>query len=121
LEFFASPEAAEKLFAAFEKDEDITYYAITSSGDLFTNVYTDTANAVTWGSFPGKEIVQPTVVEKVSFEAWKVSFASLYFVIVVADDHCRTRLSSSASSGPTSIRQALTRTKCSPKSSRPTT
>ena len=29
-------------------------------------------NAVTWGVFPGQEIVQPTMVEEVSFLAWKV-------------------------------------------------
>lgn len=28
-------------------------------------------NAVTWGCFPGKEVAQPTIVEKVSFIAWK--------------------------------------------------
>jgi methylenetetrahydrofolate reductase (NADPH) len=30
-------------------------------------------NAVTWGIFPGREIVQPTVVDPVSFLYWKVS------------------------------------------------
>jgi methylenetetrahydrofolate reductase (NADPH) len=30
------------------------------------------ANTVTWGVFPGKEIVQPTIIEEVSFCAWKV-------------------------------------------------
>lgn len=29
-------------------------------------------NAVTWGIFPGREIVQPTVVDPVSFMYWKV-------------------------------------------------
>lgn len=29
--------------------------------------------AVTWGVFPGKEIAQPTVVDPISFEFWKVS------------------------------------------------
>ena len=28
-------------------------------------------NAVTWGCFPGKEVAQPTIVEKVAFLAWK--------------------------------------------------
>ena len=31
------------------------------------------AIAVTWGVFPGKEIVQPTVVDPESFQVWKVS------------------------------------------------
>lgn len=35
-------------------------------------------NAVTWGVFPGKEIVQPTIIELVSFEAWRVSLYSYF-------------------------------------------
>ena len=27
-------------------------------------------NSVTWGSFPGKEIVTPTIIEEISFRAW---------------------------------------------------
>lgn len=40
-------------------------------------------NAVTWGVFPGKEITQPTIIEKASFEAWKVykSYYSLLYLI----------------------------------------
>lgn len=44
-----------------------------STNLLKSNVSTESAdvNAVTWGCFPGKEIAQPTIVEKVSFLAWK--------------------------------------------------
>jgi len=38
---------------------------------LRTNNHSDGPNAVTWGVFPGKEILQPTIVEAVSFMAWK--------------------------------------------------
>ena len=31
--------------------------------------------AVTWGVFPGKEIIQPTVVDPDSFLIWKVGVA----------------------------------------------
>jgi methylenetetrahydrofolate reductase (NADPH) len=27
-------------------------------------------NSVTWGSFPGKEIITPTIIEEISFRAW---------------------------------------------------
>jgi methylenetetrahydrofolate reductase (NADPH) len=37
-----------------------------------TNMEEGDANTVTWGVFPGKEIVQPTIIEEVSFCAWKV-------------------------------------------------
>ncbi|MCJ1324397.1 hypothetical protein MMC10_001059 [Thelotrema lepadinum] len=30
----------------------------------------DSVNSVTWGSFPGKEIVSPTIIEEMSFRAW---------------------------------------------------
>lgn len=29
-------------------------------------------NAVTWAVFPGQEIVQSTIIEEISFLAWKV-------------------------------------------------
>ncbi|CRK44288.1 hypothetical protein BN1723_000974 [Verticillium longisporum] len=41
------------------------------SGNLKYNAPSDGPNAVTWGVFPGKEIVQPTIVEGISFVAWK--------------------------------------------------
>jgi methylenetetrahydrofolate reductase (NADPH) len=38
---------------------------------LKTNTENDEPNAVTWGVFPGKEIIQPTIVEPIAFMAWK--------------------------------------------------
>ena len=37
-----------------------------------SNCLSQLPNAVTWGVFPGKEIVQPTVVDPISFLSWKV-------------------------------------------------
>ena len=36
-----------------------------------TNSRGESPNAVTWGVFPGREIIQPTVVESGAFLAWK--------------------------------------------------
>jgi len=48
------------------------YYAVDSKSEkLVTNAEEDTVNAITWGIFPGKEVVQPTIVEGTSFLAWK--------------------------------------------------
>ena len=33
----------------------------------------DGRNAVTWGVFPGQEVVQSTIIERESFLSWKVS------------------------------------------------
>ena len=56
----------------------MTYYVINNRGDLRTNTHSDGPNAVTWGVFPGKEIIQPTIVEAVSFMAWKVCLSLLF-------------------------------------------
>lgn len=71
LELLVSPDLISELIHRIEKHDDITYYAVTKAGGLKTNAPSDGPNAVTWGVFPGKEIVQPTIVEKTSFEAWK--------------------------------------------------
>lgn len=49
----------------------LTYFAIDVADNLSSNTRDDSANAVTWGIFPGNEVHQPTIVEKVSFLAWK--------------------------------------------------
>lgn len=71
VEFFASPEALAELAPRLERDPAVTYYAVNKNGDLRTNTTNEGPNAVTWGVFPGKEIVQPTIVEALSFMAWK--------------------------------------------------
>jgi len=71
LEFFASPELLDALIPYIEGDPGITYYVINRRGDLRTNTTSDGPNAVTWGVFPGKEVIQPTIVEAISFMAWK--------------------------------------------------
>ncbi|KAH9992975.1 methylenetetrahydrofolate reduct [Russula compacta] len=71
LEFFASPELLDALIPHIERDPGITYYVINKRGDLRTNTTSEGPNAVTWGVFPGKEVIQPTIVEAISFMAWK--------------------------------------------------
>jgi len=71
LELLVSPEVYEEMRGRIENHPDLTYYAVTRSGILETNTSSEGPNAVTWGVFPGKEIVQPTIVESISFLAWK--------------------------------------------------
>lgn len=77
LEFFVHKDVARALLAKVqahnlaEVQSVITYYAVDKLGNLSTNSKDDDINAVTWGVFPGEEILQPTIVEKVSFLAWK--------------------------------------------------
>ncbi|KAI1214882.1 MTHFR-domain-containing protein [Annulohypoxylon truncatum] len=59
----------------------VTFYAANAAGDFISSDLTGGAvaagelqesstNAVTWGVFPGKEIITPTIIEEVSFRAW---------------------------------------------------
>ena len=71
LELLIPPTLLNELIKRIDEHEDFSYYAVNKAGDLRTNAETDEPNAVTWGVFPGKEIVQPTIVETISFLAWK--------------------------------------------------
>ena len=71
LELLVSPDLITELLNRVQCNEEITYYAVNKAGNLKTNAPSDGPNAVTWGVFPGKEIVQPTIVETISFLAWK--------------------------------------------------
>mmetsp|Transcript_1827 Transcript_1827/g.4212 ORF Transcript_1827/g.4212 Transcript_1827/m.4212 type:complete len:622 (+) Transcript_1827:238-2103(+) len=74
VEFFTSPErikVVEKL-AKRKEYKTISYHAVNAKGDQLSNYKNSNAvNAVTWGVFPGSEIIQPTVVDMRSFRVWK--------------------------------------------------
>lgn len=72
VEFFVAPELLAKLLAAIERDyPNLSYHALNAKGDEFRNTPLRSVNAVTWGVFPGREIIQPTIVDSDSFAAWK--------------------------------------------------
>ena len=71
LELLIPPSMIDEIVDRVEKDENMTFYAVNKVGSLRTNAPSEGPNAVTWGVFPGKEIVQPTIVEAISFMAWK--------------------------------------------------
>ena len=53
---------------------NLTYHAINVNGDAVMGPSRHLplkVNAVTWGVFPGREIIQPTVVDPQSFRTWK--------------------------------------------------
>lgn len=75
LEFLLPKSKLPKLHDALNSDAILTYFAVDNAGNLTSN-HPDgnKANAVTWGIFPGREVLQPTIVEKISFLAWKEEF-----------------------------------------------
>ncbi|CAM0140568.1 methylenetetrahydrofolate reductase 1 [Umbelopsis sp. WA50703] len=79
IEFFVCSEQLSKLLERLAKDPYITYYGANRSGQSKTNVHDrESQNAVTWGVFPGKEIVQTTIIEEVGFNAWRVEAFELW-------------------------------------------
>ncbi|KAJ5604618.1 Methylenetetrahydrofolate reductase 1 [Penicillium lagena] len=70
LELMVPSYLIDELIARIDKNEDLTYHAISKTGELRTNTI-DSPNALTWGIFAGREIIQPTIVETISFLAWK--------------------------------------------------
>ena len=91
LELLIHPKLIDQLVSRIDSDPDLTYYAVNMAGNLRSNASGDGPNAVTWGVFPGKEIVQPTIVETISFLAWKDEAYRLGMDWA----HCHSALSSS--------------------------
>jgi len=71
LEFFISPTAFSQLVEVLAEFPFISYHALNRAGESRTNEKEKSVNAVTWGVYPGKEIIQPTVVDPESFPIWK--------------------------------------------------
>lgn len=77
LEFFTSEENLRSLLNKVEAQSTVTLQAVNRKGETIGNV-DENVTAVTWGVFPGKEIVQPTVVDYESFMIWKDEAFSLW-------------------------------------------
>lgn len=71
VEFFVKEDKWNQIKMKIKNDPQFSYYAGTRRGRYESNMSTNNANAVTWGIFPGKEIAQPTIIEEVSFKAWR--------------------------------------------------
>ncbi|KAL3619855.1 hypothetical protein CASFOL_034767 [Castilleja foliolosa] len=71
LEFFCSPEKLNALVDKCKHFPNLTYMAVNKQGSWASNASKTDVNAVTWGVFPAREIIQPTVVDPESFLVWK--------------------------------------------------
>ena len=100
VEFFAPEADVERIISKVESEGKgwLDYFAINLEvrqlmspavtsltggmgfvkGYLRTSMDDNGRNAVTWGVFPGQEIVQTTIIERESFLAWKVWVPSSY-------------------------------------------
>lgn len=75
VEFFVPSDDFKRLHAILTSaanKEEITFYAGNAAGEFLSSdsPVTESVNPVTWGTFAGKEIITPTIIEAVSFKAW---------------------------------------------------
>ena len=79
MEFFTSGENVKVLKKILPDYPQVNYHIIDYKGEEdYTNCDQDTPVAVTWGVFPGREVIQPTVVDPHSFKVWKDEAFSLW-------------------------------------------
>ncbi|KAH3828629.1 methylenetetrahydrofolate reductase-like [Dreissena polymorpha] len=72
LEFFTSKKNVLALKKILTEYPLVNYHIINHNGEAdYTNCDQNEPIAVTWGVFPGKEIIQPTVVDPIAFTVWK--------------------------------------------------
>jgi len=77
LEFFTSPENVVNFLEVIKQHTPrFNYQAVSMKGEYFSNV--TSAIAVTWGVFPGKQILQPTIVDPISLKTWKLEAFNLW-------------------------------------------
>lgn len=79
LEFFMHKNVLQSLLDVLSVHPGVSYHVIDHSGVVDrSNGSKYSPIAVTWGVFPGKEIMQPTVVDPISFKYWKDEAYSLW-------------------------------------------
>lgn len=77
VEFFIPSADWKQLQPRLKAHNQITYFAGNANGD-FEASSEDGVNPVTWGTFAGKEIVTPTIIEAVSFRSWMEEAYSIW-------------------------------------------
>jgi len=78
-ECFVSPENAQKLMAMVTEQPHMNLYAVNNHGkELHVGMEEGGATALTWGVFPNREILQPTIFDPATFLIWAEEAFSLW-------------------------------------------
>lgn len=76
-EFFCSPDLVHALMNVIQKHPPMNLYAVNSSGEQI-QTSAGGVTALTWGVFPNREIVQPTIFDPDVFLVWAEEAFSLW-------------------------------------------
>jgi methylenetetrahydrofolate reductase (NADPH) len=78
-ELFCSPDKMQRLVDMVERHETMNLYAVNIRGDeIKRGSYPGGITALTWGVFPNREILQPTVFDPSTFLVWAEEAFSLW-------------------------------------------
>jgi methylenetetrahydrofolate reductase (NADPH) len=78
-EMFCSPEKTQRLADMVQGHETMNLYAVNVRGDeIKQGAYPGDITALTWGVFPSREILQPTVFDSNTFLVWAEEAFSLW-------------------------------------------
>ena len=75
---FADAAHLAALAEAAKRHPSIQFQAVDVEGKVVSNAQNNSACAVTWGVFPGREVLQPTVVDPDAFIEWKTEAFALW-------------------------------------------
>ena len=79
LEFFTCEENVLALIQVLGRFPGVNFQVLNKSGSInYTNMRNKQPIAVTWGVFPGREIIQPTIVDPVAFNHWRTEAFGLW-------------------------------------------
>jgi len=79
LEFFTSEENVLALLQVLGRFPGVNFQVVNKNGMInYTNIRGRKAIAVTWGVFPGREIIQPTIVDPIAFNHWRTEAFGLW-------------------------------------------
>jgi len=79
LEFFTSEENVLALLQVLGRFPGVNFQVVNKNGLInYTNIRGKKPIAVTWGVFPGREIMQPTIVDPVTFDHWRTEAFGLW-------------------------------------------
>ncbi len=77
VEFFTSPQHLQTIMEVLALHPYLNFYAIDANG-LEHSMGVRSVTALTWGTFPNKEILQPTVFDPDSFVVWSKEVFQLW-------------------------------------------
>merc|ERR1712013_125073 len=79
LEFFTCEENVLALLQILGRFPGVNFQVVNKAGSInYTNIKNKKPIAVTWGVFPGREIMQPTIVDPIAFSQWRTEAFGLW-------------------------------------------